>query len=187
MARDRKRMLRVLIKDITVTRTSEPRQLRLQIRWQGGTTETVELRLPPKRPDAVRYQPEFVARIKDLAENHDDTEIAASLDRKGLKSSTAKPFTTSMISWVRFKHKIPGPPRPIGSLSVAEVAQRYGVSRHVVYYWIETGTIDAKRRKPGTPYAITITDETDRELRKRVANSTRIAASSQTRTARGAV
>lgn len=191
-ARDRKRMLRILIKDITIAKgpepkTSEPRQLRLQIRWQGGATETVELRLPPKRPDAVRYQPEFVVRIRDLAKDHDDAEIAASLDNEGLKSSTAKPFTASMISWIRFKHRIPGPPRLKDALSVAEVGQRYGVSQHVVYYWIETGTVDAKKRKPGTRYAIAITDETDRELRKRVANSTRIAASSRTRTEQGAL
>ena len=186
-ARDRKRMLRILIKDITIAKGPEPRQLRLQIRWQGGATETVELRLPPKRPDAVRYQPEFVVRIRDLAKDHDDAEIAANLDNEGLKSSTAKPFTASMISWIRFKHRIPGPPRPKDALSVAEVGQRYGVSQHVIYYWIEIGTIDAKRRKPGTPYTITITDETDRELRKRIANSTRIAPSSQTRTERGAL
>ena len=47
-ARDRKRMLRVLIKDITVAKGPEPKQLRLQIRWQGGATETVELRLPQR-------------------------------------------------------------------------------------------------------------------------------------------
>jgi hypothetical protein len=53
-ARDRKRMLRALIKDVTIAKGREPRQLLLQIRWQGGATETVELALPPKRPDAVR-------------------------------------------------------------------------------------------------------------------------------------
>jgi hypothetical protein len=41
---------------------------------------------------------------------------------------------------------------------------------HVVYYWIERGHISAQRRKPGLPYAITITDSTDR-LRSRVQRS----------------
>ena len=54
-ARDRKRMLRVLIKDITVAKGSEPKQLKLQIRWQGGATETIELCLPKSRAEAVRY------------------------------------------------------------------------------------------------------------------------------------
>jgi hypothetical protein len=49
-ARERKRMLRLRIKDI-----AEPKLLRLQIRWQGGATATVELRLPPNRSDAIPY------------------------------------------------------------------------------------------------------------------------------------
>ena len=186
-ARDRKRMLRALIKDITIAKGREPRQLLLQIRWQGGATETVELALPPKRPDAVRYPPGIVARIRQLAIDRVDDEIAASLDREGLKSATNKRFTASMISWVRFKHRIPGPARPCGTLSVGEVAQRFGVKPSVVYYWIETGIIEAKRRKPGTPYAIAIIDETDRDLRERVARSTRIKTSSRNSTGQGAV
>jgi uncharacterized protein YndB with AHSA1/START domain len=43
-ARDRKRMLRLLIKDITVVKGPERKQLKLQICWQGGATEVVELR-----------------------------------------------------------------------------------------------------------------------------------------------
>jgi MerR-like DNA binding protein len=179
-------MLRALIKDITIAKDREPRQLLLQIRWQGGATETVELALPPKRPDAVRYPPGIVARIRQLAIDRDDDEIAASLDREGLKSATGKRFTASMISWVRFKHHIPGPARPSG-MTVGEVAQRFGVKPSVVYYWIETGVIKAKRRKPGLPYGITLTDETDRDLRERVAKSTRIKTSSRNSTGQGAV
>ena len=186
-ARDRKRMLRLLIKDITVVKGPEPKRLRLQIRWQGGATETVELRLAPSRAEAVRYPPDFVARIRDLAINHDDGEIAAELNRDGLASSTGKPFSASMISWVRFKHRIPGPSCPAGTLSVAEVREQYGVSHWVVYDWIDKGVITAYRRKPGLPYAITITNEIDRKLHDLVANSTRIAPSSQTPTEQGAL
>jgi hypothetical protein len=45
---------------------------------------------------------------------------------------------------------------------------------HVVYYWIERGHVSAHQRKPGVPYAITITDTIDRELRDWVATSSRI-------------
>lgn len=159
----------------------------LQIRWQGGATETIELRLPPKRPDAVRYPSQFVARIRQLAETHDDGEIAERFDSEGLKSATGKRFTAEMISWVRFKHRVRGPARPAGTLSVAAIAQRYGINPSVVYYWIETRVIIAKRRKPGVPYDITITDDLDRELRARIAGSSRITPSSPNTTARGAV
>ena len=186
-ARDRKRMLRLLIKDITVIKGPEPKRLSLQIRWQGGATEIVEVRLPPNRAEAVRYPEEFVVRITDLAIRHDDGEIAIEFNRNGLTSSTDKPFTASIIRWIRFKHRIPCPPRPAGTLSVAQGRERFGASLWVVYDWIEKGLIAAQRRKPGLPYAITLTDDTDRELRECVANSTRIASSSQTRTEQGAL
>lgn len=171
--RDRKRMLRLLIKDITVTKGPEPKQVRLHIRWQGGATETLELRLPPNRADAVRYPPPFVDEIRALARSHDDREIAALLARDGKTSATGKPFTASMISWIRHKHRIPGPSAPAGTLTVHQLAQRYGVSRGVVYYWIDRRVIPADR-KAGKSYAITITETVDQRLRAWVSKSHRI-------------
>jgi Recombinase/Recombinase zinc beta ribbon domain len=184
-ARDRKRMLRLLIKDITVVKDPEARLVRLQIRWQGGATETVEVPLPPTRADAVRYGETFVEQIRALAIQHDDSEIVALLNRDGLTSSTGKPFTITMIKWIRFKHRISGPNHPAGTLTVNQVAEKYGVNMSVVYDWIERGLIPTQRRKPGSPYAITITDTTDRVLRERIA--TRIPLRSQTEFERGAI
>ena len=92
-----------------------------------------------------------------------------------------------MIQWIRYKHRIPGPPRPGGTLSVAEVRQRYGVSQWVVYEWIGKGLLPARRGKSGMPYAITITGATDHALREYIANSPRIASSSLTLTEQGAI
>jgi len=182
-ARDRKRMLRLLIKDITVVKGPEPKQLQLQICWQGGETEVVELRLQANRPDVVRYRADVIDKVRDLACEHDDAGIADLFNRDGLTSSTGKPFTPSMISWIRFKHRILGPTRPPGTLTVKEVCERYGVSIHVVYYWIERGHISAQQRKPGVRYAITITDATDRSLREWIATSSRLSHLSQTQIA----
>jgi hypothetical protein len=180
---DRKRMLRLLISDITVVKGPGPKLLRLQIRWQGGATETIEVRQPPSRADAVRYPEAFVAKIRALAERHADKDIAVRLNAEGVTSSTGKSFTASMISWIRFKHRIPGPSRLPATLTVNEVRARYGVSMHVVYYWIARGIVAATQRETNTPYAITINDNVDRRLRKWVANSGHLHPSSQTRTA----
>ena len=85
---------------------------------------------------------------------HDDAEIIVLLNRDGLTSSTGKPFTVSMIRWIRYKHRIPGPSLPTGTFSVSQVRKRYGVSMWVVYYWIDRGLITAQRRKPGLPGAV---------------------------------
>src|SRR5260370_18114768 len=105
-------MLRLLVKDITVTKGQEPKLLRLHIRWQGGAIETVELRLSPNRAEAVRYPDAFIAHIRALAATHDDDEIVALLNRNGLTSSTGRRFTVSMIRSIRSNHRLPRPPLP---------------------------------------------------------------------------
>jgi DNA invertase Pin-like site-specific DNA recombinase len=179
---DRKRMLRLLIRDITIVKGPEPKLLRLQIRWQGGATETIEVRQLPNRPEAIRYPDTFVAKIRTMAERYDDKEIVAQLKSEALTSATGKAFTVNMIRWIRHKHRIPSRPLPAGTLNVTAVRARYGVSLWVVHYWIERGIVSAAHRKPNTPYAITIDDDVDRRLREWVANSGHLHRSSPTQT-----
>jgi DNA invertase Pin-like site-specific DNA recombinase len=170
-SRDRKRILRLLVRDVTVSKGPEPKIIRLHIRWQGGATETLEVPQRPNRADAVRYPNPFVTRIRELAATLHDDEIVQQLNAGGCLSSTGKPFTQSMIKYLRYKHQIPTPPPPDNTLTVRQVCDRYAVSQWVVYYWIEIGLVTAKRRKPTTPYAITITDELDKRIREWIAHS----------------
>jgi hypothetical protein len=128
--RDRKRILRLLVRDITVTKGPEPKSVKLQVRWQGGAAETLELRLPPNRAEVVRYPDAFVARIRDLAITHHDDEIINLLRAEGHQSSTGKPLTLSMIKWLRYKHRIPAPQPPDNTLNVRKrepmAAYRFG-------------------------------------------------------------
>ena len=57
-----------------------------------------------------------------------------------------------MIRWIRYKHRIPSPLPPAGTLTVGQVRQRYGVSLWVVHYWIERGIISAVHRERNTPH-----------------------------------
>ena len=170
--RDRKRIVRLLVRDITVTKGPEPRAVRLHIRWQGGATETLLVPLPQKRADATRYPPPFVERIRELAINHHDDEIAALLRSEGCKSTiTGKPIALGTIKWLRYKHRIQAPRPSEGTLNVRQVCEKYGVSHWVVHYWISRGILSAKQRKSNAPYAITIDNESDRRLQQWVANS----------------
>ena len=96
--RDRKRMLRLLIKDMTVAKGPQPKQVQLHIRWQGGATETVEFRLPPNRADAVRYPQPCIDEIRALTRCHDNREIAALITRDGCRSTArASGWRRSMV------------------------------------------------------------------------------------------
>jgi hypothetical protein len=182
-AKDRKRILRLLVRDITVVKGPGPKVVSLQIRWQGGETETMTVALPPNRADAIRYADEFVDRIRAFALEHHDDEIAALMTAEGRQSSTGKVLTAKMIGWIRCKHRIPAPKPPTDTLSVHQVSQRYGVTSGVVYYWIQQGVVSAQQHKRNKSYAITVDDATEQILRDWVAKSNRLVPTSPTLTA----
>lgn len=177
-AKDRKRLLRLLIKDITVERLA-PKQLQLHIRWQGGALSDVPVTLPPSSADQVRYPAALVEHIRTLAMTLDDQQIVEQLSREGRLSPKGHPFSLAMIRWVRYKHGIPAAPldEDADALTVDQVAAQLGVSHHVVYYWIEHGIIVARPRRPGRAYRIDLSEEQAQRLRAWVANSHKLAAS----------
>jgi hypothetical protein len=183
-ARDRKHIIRLLIRDITVVKDpQQPKLLHLQICWQGGATETIKVRRRPNYPEAIRYPDAFVAKIRAMAQRCDDNEIVTQLTSEGLTSSTGKPFTASMIRWIRYRHRISRPSTPNdGTFTVSQVRARYGVSLWVVQYWIKRGIVSATQRKSNTPYAVRIDDLADRRLRDWVANSSHLHPASPTQT-----
>lgn len=174
-AKDKKRMLRLLIKDITVERFAEQRLVVLHVRWQGGACEDIQVQLRRKLADQVRYPNELVQRVRELAHELTDDQIVEALNQQGLRPTKAKAFNLSIVRWIRYKHRIPAPvlKRP-DERTVQEVAQHFGVSPNLVYYWLERGVIEARRRKPGAPWWITLKREQEHELRAWVRNSTKL-------------
>jgi DNA invertase Pin-like site-specific DNA recombinase len=171
-AKDRKRMLRLLIRDITVERRAEARQVILHIRWQGGACTDVQVDLPLPIADRMRYSAAIREQVRTLAKQFTDEEIAQRLNQSGQLSAAGKPFDASKVRWIRYRYGIPAVQlkRP-DELTVAQVAKRFGVSPGVVYYWINRKVITARQIKPNTPYWITVDKAKERELRTWMRNS----------------
>jgi transposase len=171
-ARDRKRMLRLLIKDITIEKQHGARHAIMHIRWQGGACSDVHVDLPRPRAEAIRYPEPIIARVRDLARTLTDRQIVAELNRLGELSATGRRHTMHTIKWIRWKYRIPAPSlkRP-EEVTVNELAARLGVLPGVVYYWAKRGMIGARRLNGGSPVWITLDDVKMRELRDRVSRS----------------
>lgn len=175
LAKDKKRMLRLLIKDITVEKRREDRQAILHVRWQGGATQDIVVQLPAPIAEQLRYPAEMIEKIRELALTMRDKDIVSELNAQGLHSPRGKKFTASMISWVRYRHRIPRADlKRSNELTVNEVMVRFGISRNVVYYWIECDIVEARQLERGKPYWITLTPSKEKELEDWVRNSTRI-------------
>ncbi len=173
--KDRKRMLRLLIKDITVEKSALPKQLMVHIRWQGGACTDRSVQLPPNVADRVRYPVAVVERVHELAQSLPDAQIAAQLNREGHSSAKGRPYSAKIIQWIRWRYQIPPATlKKPEELTVQQVAQQFGVSTGVIYYWIEHKIITARRLNDGMPYWITLKPLDEHKLRDWVRNSSRI-------------
>jgi DNA invertase Pin-like site-specific DNA recombinase len=172
--KDKKRILQLLIQDITVEKPERGRAL-LHLRWQGGHCEDLNVELPRPSGERWRHSEALIQRVRELAQKYSDAEIAAQLNSEGLRSNKGNAFTRSSVSWIRHKHSIPPvDKKKPGEQTVREVSEQFGVSPGVVYYWIANKIITARRLNNGSPYWITINSQKKRELEKWVRESSRI-------------
>jgi hypothetical protein len=58
---------------------------------KGGATETIDVRRQPNRAKAIRCPDTFVAKIRTMAEEYDDEEIARQLNGEGQTAQPASP------------------------------------------------------------------------------------------------
>lgn len=174
-SKERKRMLRLLIKDITVEKPADQKRLLVHIRWQGGACSDVSVQLPLNIADRVRYPSAVVDKVRELARHLPDNEIADKLNREGQVSAKGLPYTSKIIQWIRCRYRIPAAElkRP-EELTVRQVAEKFGASDQVVYYWIDHGVIRSRRIHGGMPHWITLSDLDEQKLRDWVRHSRRI-------------
>ncbi|MFM0674537.1 recombinase zinc beta ribbon domain-containing protein [Paraburkholderia sediminicola] len=171
-AKDRKRMLRLLIRDITVEKLSTTRQAVLHIRWQGSACTDITVDLPKPAADAMRYPTAFVERVRVLSQHLPDRQIVAHLNQEGLRSASGKSFTLEMVKWIRYRYEIEATcfRRP-DELTVQQLARQLGISAHVVYYWIERHVVQARKLDGRGPWWITLDPIKEQQLRDWVRTS----------------
>lgn len=174
-AKDRKHILRLLLKDITVEKRSQTHEAILHLRWQGGASEDITVQLPLMAADRWRYPEDLVKQVREMAQQQPDHEIARLLNQQGRRSAKGQAFTAKMVTWIRGKYRIP---RPVlhqpGELTVLQLSQKFAVSQHVVYYWLRKGLITARRFNPNNQMWISLTAQQEQQLHAWITNSKRM-------------
>jgi DNA invertase Pin-like site-specific DNA recombinase len=125
--RDRKRMLRLLIEDVTLTRQTD---IRVQVRWRGGATSELHVPIPLNFFEARRTPADLAAYVAGLVESHDDTQTAEILNREHRTTGAGQAFTSQAVRRVRCLKGIPSYQQHLrrnGWLTVAELRQRWGL------------------------------------------------------------
>ena len=138
---DRKRIVRLLIEDVTLTKNDE---IRVQIRFKGGATRELTLPRPLGAWKERTTDPEVIRRIDQLLDTHDDTEIAADLNGQGLRSGMKLPFTPDIVERLRVKYGLKRRYerlREKGLYTADEMAVELGVTRQTVATWYRHGLL----------------------------------------------
>jgi excisionase family DNA binding protein len=178
--KDRKRLLRAVIADVTITSQPEGRDVAVGIRWRTGAAEQHTIQRPPSINDTTRTPPETVELITRLAPGRTNTEIAEQLNTAGLRTGKGLPFNDHAVRHIRRAHNIPATPLSHDDrLTVEQVAGRLSVSPGVIYDWISRGKLAADRDRANR-LRIAFGPEIEQECRQRIVNSSHI---SQTRIA----
>ena len=142
--RERKRMLALLVEDVTLTKQ---RQVTAHVRLRGGTTTT--LTLPrPLTPQQIRATHENVRReIDTLLDDYTDAQVANILNERGLHTGTGEVFDPVSVQWVRFSHKLKSLKQRLleaGWLTKKQIADRLGVNRTTLGRWRLEGRIKGR-------------------------------------------
>ena len=101
--RERKRMVRLLLEDVTLLKADE---VVAQIRFRGGATHTLRLPLPRSAPELRKTHSTVVAEIDRLIDTHTDVEIAEILNARSLRPGVADRFSTIIISHIRQQYRL---------------------------------------------------------------------------------
>jgi DNA invertase Pin-like site-specific DNA recombinase len=140
-ARDRKRVVRFLVEDVTVAKTE---QIVAQIRFKGGATCTLTVPLPPPFARSRFTPPETLAAIDRLLNDMTDAQVAERLNAQGYATFEGLPFGASHVSQLRRHHGLLDRYtrlRAQGFRPAEELAQEIGVSVQTIWRRYHAGRI----------------------------------------------
>jgi DNA invertase Pin-like site-specific DNA recombinase len=141
--RERKRMLRLIIEDVTLVKGKE---LVVHVRFRGGATRTLTLPRPAPAWALRQTSPEVVAEIDRLLAEYTDVQIAQVMSENGFRSGMGRPVNVMMIARVRDHYHLKSRHdrlRERGYLTLNELAQTLGISTATAKVWRRAGLLRA--------------------------------------------
>jgi MerR HTH family regulatory protein len=144
-ARDRKRLVRLLVADVTPLKTD---RLTAHVRFPGGATRTLTLPLARSAWQLRQTDPAAVRALDRLLDAHTDGEAAAHLAAAGYRPGQSPAFTGRLVANLRRAYGLPSRYarlRRAGLLTADEVARQLDVSPATVKLWGRRGLLRARR------------------------------------------
>jgi excisionase family DNA binding protein len=171
-SKDRKRLLRALLADVTITPDAgNPARILVGLRWKSGASQQVRA---TRRKNAIQLRstdPAAIELARKIGPGLDNNALAAALNDAGHRTGTGQPFDATATANLRNYHRIPYPGLlEDGELTPRQVAELTGVSTGTVHYWIRNRYLTA-RRGPAGRWCIPFPPGVEQACRDRAAGS----------------
>jgi hypothetical protein len=145
-SRERKRIARLLLVDVTVTRTRDT--ITAHVRLTGGQHHTLVLPVPKTAWELRQTSPADVAEIDRLLDHHTHAEIADILNDRGRTSGEHRPFHALIVRNIRDNYQLRPREQRLrdqGLVPLTEMAALLGVSTSTVKTWYHAGLVSGQR------------------------------------------
>ncbi|WP_305039320.1 recombinase family protein, partial [Frankia sp. CiP3] len=143
--RERKRLLRLLVADVTLIRDDQT--ITTHVRLRGGQTHTLTVPIPPNAWQQRKAPPEVRAVIDELLATHTYGQAAAALTARGLTTGDGKPFTATRLRAHCHRYQVPSlwqRLRAAGMLTLDEAAAELDAHPHSVKRWYRLGLVTGR-------------------------------------------
>lgn len=142
--RERKRMLGLLIEDVTLIKQ---RQITAAVRFRGGATTTLTLPRPLTAPQLMATDEAVKRQLDELLDEYTDAQVAHVLNERGLRTGAGAQFDTTSVKWLRYSHKINSLKHRLleaGWLTCDQMTKKLGIKRTTLGRWRTAGRIKAR-------------------------------------------
>jgi excisionase family DNA binding protein len=169
--RDRKRLLRTLIADVTLLPEPVRARARIGVRWHTGATDEIALTRPLTSPEVRRTPAAARELIAAMRPRHSDEQVVAALAEAGHTTGTGRPYDTAAVKWVGHTYNIPArSPFRDGEITVDQATQILGITAGAVYYWLTHDRLPG-RKDPGGRWCIPWNPQVEAACREQIGAS----------------
>lgn len=138
--KDKKRMVRCLIEDVTLVKDGT--KIQAQIRYKGHTMQSFSVDTPRQNFESWTTDPKVVDLVDEASETMIAEDIAALLAQRGFKSGKGRTFTANIVKRIMYAYGIPNFKERLldrGYITSAAKAAEMGITSSNLMYMIREG------------------------------------------------
>jgi hypothetical protein len=153
----KQRIVRILVAEIVADVDQENQEIVMLIHWTGGQHSELRLKKNASGRHSRCTSLEAIEIIRRMAGRVPDDQIAATLNRLGLRTGANNTWREGNIRTVRSYHQLPAyvaTQSERSTLTMEEASMRLAVSHKIVRRLIEAGKIAATQVVPCAPWEI---------------------------------